>query len=466
MELREEIEKQNKLENWFEYQDLQLQTVERLEKEIEEAQAKVQSTHQAADEAGVPGSDGIFDPDSFGSQLALSGQSNDEEANAVTRRISAQEASNLAKTRLMVAQSDHFGETIGRAEWIKLFLEHVEAAQNRLDEVPTTGCDFDDWHAEGNRHRPEPEDTEEWDKWWEVEDKRREASKKRYNAEFEAWVALQFQKKALQAAQSDDFGNSVERVALINMITGEIEAARNQLVKATDLEEKARLRGKVIGALCGLAHTKRTLARHKILVEWIERQRRAMTTEDARPAQDSWKSGHQEQIKRSQSSTNGKQDMTAPSKPKESRGAIRQKKQAKARSVLGAVDPSRVSKVYGAQTIHRRQTRSFPNASQRDDEDRIKFNGACFKIKQVSKAKETLPSALSPTHSSRISKLGRRKPSATPQANTTKQLRTLRHCPEEVRPRRSFTGTAEGKSTHPARLVDSQLRRSARIPNR
>ena len=215
VELLEEFDKQSKLQNWVEYQDSQYQTLEKLEKKIKEAQAKAEAMRKAADEAGVPGFDGIFDPDNFGEQMALSIQSNDKEAKAVTRRISVEKALQLAEKRLDLAQSEQFGATIRRAAWIKLFLKDVQAAQIRFDEVPMTGYGPEDWHTKEKRHRPPPEEKEECDKWWEIEITRRDASGKRHKEHVDAWVTLEFEKGALKAAQSDGFGDSVDRASCL-----------------------------------------------------------------------------------------------------------------------------------------------------------------------------------------------------------------------------------------------------------
>jgi hypothetical protein len=49
--------------------------------------------------------------------------------------MSAERDLELAQKRLEAAQSDHFGETVERAAWIRLFQKEVQPAQARLEEA-------------------------------------------------------------------------------------------------------------------------------------------------------------------------------------------------------------------------------------------------------------------------------------------------------------------------------------------
>lgn len=156
---------------------------------------------------------------------------------------------------------DDFGEMVDRATWIKLAQDEVDAAQARLDKVPEYQDRFEEFHP-GGKHRPPPEDVEEWRQWWEAEFKRRQADKERHNAEVKAWYEVKLAEKGLKLAQSDDIGEKVEKATLIRLIQEEIESAQTRLNQVMVEVEKVRLRGNLLTARNRRADLRGSLKRH------------------------------------------------------------------------------------------------------------------------------------------------------------------------------------------------------------
>ena len=444
VEILPDRDQQSKLANWMEYQDIKYQGIEDFEKSIERAHQKVESTQKALEEAGLPGYEGVFDPTSFANHYGLCVESNNEETRALRKRIMVERDLKLAEKRLKVAQSDDLGDTVERAVWIGLFLKDVHSARITLDEVPPISvCEIENWHEEGKSHRPAPEEKEEWGRWWEVENKRRDASTRRWDAELKAEQELEFAEAGLKAAQSDGFGETIDRADLIRLVEKEVQSVRPRLDEARKSEGEIRLRGKVLGALCGVANIKRKFELHKVLVEWIERQRRAMASERATSTQHTETDGNQGQVKRTRSKT------LRPSGSPNGSGS--KGKRRTTRSVFSPIDPTKVSKVgqrYGRRQPKQklsqstsllieshsndraqrttstrgtgkrsgltRQTQTIPShASQPAEKVTIDRSNPQRSSKRISKAKDNMPArglestSLGPIHASRVSKARR-----------------------------------------------------------
>jgi hypothetical protein len=147
--LLEERDQQNKLDQWIEYQDTKIQALENLQKELEEAHQKRESTQKALEDAGLPGFEGIFKEGNISNNLSLSFEQSDEDSKAFRKMMSAQRELDLAKKRLKTAQSDHFGETVEMATWIRFFLEEADAARVRLSKIPKSEYRVEDWDRGG-----------------------------------------------------------------------------------------------------------------------------------------------------------------------------------------------------------------------------------------------------------------------------------------------------------------------------
>ncbi|KAI4144154.1 MAG: hypothetical protein LQ341_002718 [Variospora aurantia] len=293
----------------------------------------------------------------------------------------AQKELDLAKKKLETTQSDRMAGTVARSVWIGLFLDEVEAArvclnEIRKDKIPSPG-------PKGLREANK--ECLEWAKW--------------HRAEVEASSKERFAEKALRAAQSDDFGETVERAALIKSLLKDVELAQTCLDEAIasqqrSMLETARIKGDVLGALCLVVEKKRDLERHKILVEWVERQRRARAFDCATSAQN----------------TKNHVDQTMNQKPNQ---RLLRNHSGQASRPANRKDKS-----------SRRQKKKPLSSEQSAQAASINPSVYYTKSKQTSMTKQhTTPAPLRPIHSSKVAKSNRRQPTGQ-QAKGMKELRT------------------------------------------
>lgn len=90
-------DEQSKLDNWMEYQDYKYEGLEYLEKKVGQAQEKLDSAQRALGETGLPGFEGIYEPDNFGNNYALCVQTGNEDWEASRKRVLIQGELELAK---------------------------------------------------------------------------------------------------------------------------------------------------------------------------------------------------------------------------------------------------------------------------------------------------------------------------------------------------------------------------------
>ncbi|KAI9777558.1 MAG: hypothetical protein M1816_004701 [Peltula sp. TS41687] len=489
VELLEDIDKQSELVNWMEYQDYELQSCESYEKDVKKAQATLESSQKALAEAGLPGWEGVYEPDNFGNNYALCVQSGREESKARNRRELAEGELQLAEKRLKAAQSDCFGETVERAAWIRLAQEEVKAARMRLDqlqhlaEIAQRDLDpFNEWwyakQIEFGRRRRKGLTECEWEapgltvesaklirkefddqmeQYHEHCQKAHDASTQRFRAQ----RALERAERESNAAQLDDFGETVEKVTLVRLIQKEVESEQKRVDEARKLETEVKLRGKVLGALCGLANTTRKLKQHKILLEWIERERQQITTECA----DTEKEGNQDQDRRARQGALQNHTATGASRPnRSSKGSGRKWKLSTEKSALSPTDPSRVFKAPRKKASPHRMM-SLSHDTIRAAETATTDPGVPeSRSKQTSKAKDVVPTSLRPIHSSRVSKSGDTRPTGLRRDDTklppatNGRWRTLQKTLDMSSA--AWTGR---KAKQPSVRADTSLRRSTRI---
>ncbi|KAI9844978.1 MAG: hypothetical protein M1837_005122 [Sclerophora amabilis] len=450
VELSRDRNHQSKLANWMEYQDYEYQGIETFEKKIEGAHREVESAQKALEEAGLPGFPGSFDPNNFSDRCAMCTESNQEESMAVGRRVTAERELALAQKRLKVAQSDQLGEEVERAAWIRLFLEDVQSSQIRLDGVPNSGYRFDEWHQEGKRDPPPPEEKEGWKLWWEFEDKRREAVGKRWDAYMKATQEVEFAEAGLNAAQSDSYGETIDRADLIRLLQKELEPLQPRLDEARKSEGEARIRGNLLAKLGAEVYAKTQLKRHKALVEWIEQQRRKIACEPTTSDKHIENCDSQDQTTRPRSRTF--REHTAAKVPATDRPSKRtggKRGQPKARSMLSPVDPSRVSKASGKKRNPPRRKRSTSyDMSLSAEKEAILGSNPQRSSLRISKLKDNISArgpegtSLRPVHSSRVSKArkasGRAQPTKIKSSAPSASRRPAKSpTPDKPPPRRS-----------------------------
>lgn len=221
VQLLEDRDKQSKLDDWMEYQDYELREYERLEMDLMETQAQLASRRRALAEAGVSAFEGIQELD-FANYYNLAIECGGEEAKAQNREKLAERKLRLAEKRSKVAESDDLGEKVERATWVGLFLEEVESAQMRLDNLQRLAKNaqsdlepFNRWlqarHNEWEEKTLEvPEEAErmarhevESSEFQDQKKKRRELQKKEYEASKNRWRAkeeVEFAEEGYEAA--------------------------------------------------------------------------------------------------------------------------------------------------------------------------------------------------------------------------------------------------------------------------
>ncbi|KAL8967987.1 MAG: hypothetical protein Q9197_005126 [Variospora fuerteventurae] len=403
-----------------ELEDLDQQKKTRLEifeKKVDEAHQNHQKL-KLKQEAGRSGYEGVVEEDNVGNHLSLKFVSSDKSHTAENPVSAAQEELDLAKKKLETAQSDRIAVTVTRSTWVGLCLDEVEAARVRLNEI-----------RKDRIPSPGPEGLWEASKEW-------LAWAKWHRADVNASSKERFAEKALLAAQSDDFGETVERAALIRSLLEDVELAQTRLDEAIasqrrSMLETARIKGDVLGALCLVVDKKRDLERHKILVEWVERQRRARAFDCATSAQNT-KNHNDQTLNRKSNQRLLRNHSGQASRPGKSfDGPSLRKTRAQTRSILSTTNPSKVSKATRRKDKStRRQKKNSLSSEQSAQAASINPSVHHTRSKQTSIIKQnTTPTPLRPIHSSKVIHSNRRQPTGQ-QANgmegfgTADQLQT------------------------------------------
>ena len=424
MQLLEEQNKQSKLDDWMEYQDYELREYERLRKDYKEAEARLVSRRKALEEAGISAFEGIQELE-FGSYYSLAIKCSGEEGKAKKKEKLAERKLRLAEKRLKAAESDNLGERVERAAWVRLFLKEVESAQMRLDKLQGLAEDakrdlepFNEWLQ--TRHNEWDEFSEEGKRLVKLEvesaeyqdrmKKLKELGKKEHEAgmtSFRTEEELEFAEEEYKAAQLDNFGEAIERAALIKVAQEEVRSAQTQFEEARESTEKVELKGKVISALSSIPFTRRKMERHNILLEWIEQQRREIASGCANIE----KEDGQGRSKRASSRVLRNHPATEPSRPdKLPKANGRKQKQSRARSILSPVNLAKVSKAPSKRRSPHRKMSVPCDASQATRKTTTDFSAPELRSKQAFKVKDARPASLCPVHSSRVSKLGAKRP--------------------------------------------------------
>ncbi|KAI4228463.1 MAG: hypothetical protein L6R40_008128 [Gallowayella cf. fulva] len=361
VQLLEEQDKQSKLDDWMEYQDYELRTYKRLQKDFKEAQERLASRRKALAEAGISAFEGVQELE-FASEYSLTIECNKERARVEKKEELAERKLRLAEKRLKAAGSDDLGESVERATWMRLFLKEVESAQIRMDELQRLAGDakcelepYNRWfHGKqiewGDKELEDPEEgarmirlecesTEHQNrmkKLAELGKKNHEAGMAHFMAEEE----VEFAEEGYDAARLDNLGETVERAALLKMAQGEVRSAQTQVEEAKEPLEKIKLKGAVISVLGSIPLTRGKVKRHQVLLEWIEQQRQEIAggradieTEGGRGQSNEASS----RVLRNLPTV----EASRLNKPPKVNG--RKRKQSMARSILSPVDPAKVS---------------------------------------------------------------------------------------------------------------------------
>ncbi|KAL8801323.1 MAG: hypothetical protein Q9182_004529 [Xanthomendoza sp. 2 TL-2023] len=427
VQLLEEQDKQSKLADWMEYQDYELRTYERLQKDFKEAQERLASCRKALAEAGISAFEAVQELD-FASEYSLTIEYSKERFRAEKKVELAERKLRLAEKRMNAAGSDDLGESVERATWIRLFLKEVESAQIRMNDLQRLAVDakrelepFNKWF-DGRRiawEEMELEYPEEGGRMIRLEcdsiehqnqmKKLSELGKKNHEARIAHFMAkeeVKFAAEVHEAARLDDLEETVERAALIKMAQGEVESAQTQIEEAKEPLRKIRLRGAVIGALGSIPLTRGKVKRHEVLVEWIEQQRQGI---DGGRADIENEGGRGQSNEASSRLPQNLPTIEASRLSKPPTVNVRQRKQPMARSILSPVDPAKVSKASTRRRRSRQKLSVLCDRPQAAEKMTIDSAAPESRSKQASKVKDVMPASLRPTHSSGICKPGRKR---------------------------------------------------------
>ena len=425
------------MEDWMEYQAAKILALERLEKKVEDRHTEVESAEKVLAEAGIP--EGVY---------VLGTERSDEDWKEYDERMSAKHDLELAQRRLEAAQSDHFGETVERAAWIRLFQKEVQPAQARFQEASKAWVkalkvqeearmawlkalekerkasgETDMWPGEvvslesleaqrawldardeediqARKEGKEERKMREEERMDEEQRREREESEKLHSARKE----MEFAEEGLKAAQWDDFGETVGRAALVRLIREEIESAQTRLDEAKASGERVTLKHNLLYARKERGHVMWKLERHRILVEWIERQRQAMASERTAAAHDAENHDDQGLTKRPQQRALRNHSAQALRPNRSSEGYNLKRTRAQTRSVLSTIDPARVSKARGKEKTSRPKMSISSGASQSAQAASIDPSVSHSRSKEIFKAKDAMLTPLRPIHSSKVFK--------------------------------------------------------------
>lgn len=101
-----------------------------------------------------------------------------------------------------------------------------------------------------------------------------EACGRRYEEEVAARRRSKLAQRGMKAAQSDDFGESIERATLIKAAAQEeVRSAQIRLEEEAKSRERVELKGRMLGALGWIPAARRRMEQYQVLLKWIEQQR-------------------------------------------------------------------------------------------------------------------------------------------------------------------------------------------------
>ena len=134
---------------------------------------------------------------------------------------------------------------------------------------------------------------------------------------------LELAEKRLKAVESNHVSEALQRAALIEPAQKEIKSARSRLEESRKYLEKLKLRGNVLGIRGRSTVVTRKLREHKILLEWMERQRRVITSKSATSAQDTESHSKRSQGKKAESrQLRTRLDLNCPGPPNRRREVV------------------------------------------------------------------------------------------------------------------------------------------------
>ena len=292
VQLLEDRDEQSKLDDWMEYQDYELRHGESMERDLAEAQAQLASKRKPLVEAGLSAFEEFTDFE-FNVWYDLAVKNSSEEGKAEEQKNLAKRKLRLAEERLKTAESDDLGERVERVTWEGLFLKEVESAKMRVNSLQHLYVDAkrkterfhtrwiairEVWAEEDEEDEEDEEEDSEFknpmEQYTELQRKNREA----WMNHSKGIEETRFREEGYNVAQLDSFGETIERATLIKVIQEEVRSAKTQFEEAKRSREKVELQEGVLNALQCISDINKRIERHTVLLEWIEQQRREITT--------------------------------------------------------------------------------------------------------------------------------------------------------------------------------------------
>lgn len=475
MQLHEEQNKQSKLEDWMEYQDYELREYERFLKDFKEARARLISRRKTLADAGLSAFEGIQELQ-FASYYSLVQEWCCSVARTEGYKELAGRKLRLAEKRMKVAESANLGEWFERASWIGLFLKEVESAQVRLDEsqrlAESALRDLEPykrwWYAklveweeerleipyEANRVVKLEVETAEFQERYKKLGKLKNEQRKTWCAPSQAKEEVKFAKEVLEAVRSDDLEETVERATLFKLAQEEVRSAQ---IHFENWLKKIELGREVSDELGSISYIEGRIKRHRVLLEWIEQQRREIVNGPA----DTEKEGGQDWSKRASSRVLRKRPATEASKlNKPERANGRKHKQWTAKSILGPLNPTKISKPPSKGRSPHRKLSSQCSLLHNAEEMTTDAGTTESRSKQAFKVNNVMPASLRPIHSSRISKPAGKQPNSLRRDGTKSSLSGRRRPKSEDKLSTSLNpSTGREAMQQPA---NASLRRSTR----
>lgn len=352
-----------------------------------------------------------------------------KEGEAKEKQKLAERKLRIAKKRLETAQSEELGEKVDRDRWIDAFVKEVRSQRARVDKLQRLADEaqrdlkpYNQWLL--GRHT-------EWAKWEETSEEEGyrlaelETSSVEYRTKFDKMQELQkraseassahfwageehkFAEELLEAARTEDLAPTVERAALIRQIQKEVRFAEFHLEEEKESTKVLDLKTDVISTLYSITSLKGKIKRHKVLLDWIERQRRELIGDSASTGQ---------KISPRRSMRVGSRNL--PSSPGTEASSVdhaakkraRPQKPSTAKSIFDPVHSAKVTKT-PKQKREGRRRRSVPrDTSRAAEKTNADFNTAKLKSDAAVSVKDRMHVRLRPGHSSRVSKSASKRP--------------------------------------------------------
>ncbi|KAL9028026.1 MAG: hypothetical protein Q9180_007237, partial [Flavoplaca navasiana] len=382
-QLHKEVVEQSKLDDWMEYQHYKLGEYESMEKRLEKYQKELASERKALAESAYSAFEQIEGLE-FGNYYGMAIEWSAKEGKAEEKEEIAGRKLRMAKKRFEAAQMEELGERVERDRWIGWFTKEVKLQRTRLDRLQDladeTRRDVKPYNQWWDAKRTEWEEkgwdgfTEEGHRLIELEtssaefrarfDKMMELDQragKARRAHFTAGREVEFAEELLEAARTEDLGQTVERAALIRRTQKEMRFAEFHVEEEQESLKVLDLKRRVLDDLHSIQSVKGKMKRHSVLLDWVERQRQELAGNSANTGE---RSGPRRSIRVSSRAHLSPCTTEASSVDHPAKKRARPQKPSTAKSILSPVYPAKVTKTTKHKGKGRRRTNVPRDTSQ------------------------------------------------------------------------------------------------------